>query len=264
MYIFLQKEDDFYDLDACYHVACALRRHNLMSERENRLDFHSICKTDLGYRDNHWENISPKDVYVGSLEFMRDVFHFLDVQVVPLGIVKELLPYYDRDIKYSTLGEVRKSLPTNVFIKSYVDKQFSVYVIPDRATSGSDLQALFTETSSLPDATVVIISPIEDFQAEHRCLVHNGELIDIRPYIGNWYDKGMQPDIAFIKEAIASWKNAPKAYALDVGVTVAGKTKIVEINDFWSCGCYGFEDAKLIYMLTQRYFEIVRKGTTAV
>lgn len=264
MRIFLQKEDEFYDLDTCYHVEHALRRHNLMCSSEDHINFHSTCKTDIGYRDNHWEGISPKDVYVGSLEFMREVFHSLGVKVVPIGIVKELIPFYDRDIKYSTLGHVRNNLPTNLFIKPYTDKQFPAYVIPESKDPDSVLQALFAETDHLPDTTVIIISPLEDFQAEHRCLVHNGELIDIRPYIGNWYDKGMQPDLDFIKKVISSWKNAPKAYALDVGVTVDGKTKIVEINDFWSCGCYGFEDAKLIYMLTQRYFEIVRKGTTAV
>jgi hypothetical protein len=259
MRIFLQKEDGFYDLDTCYHVEQASRRHNFFCEREDRLNIRTLSKTELGYNEDHWVGLEPTDVYVGSIEFMRSVFHSLDVKAVPMGIVQDLLPFYDRDIKYSTLGEVRTSLSPSVFVKPYLEKQFTAYV-----TSPGNNYTESSEVEGLPDDTKVIISPVEDFAAEYRCLVHNGEIVDVRPYVGKWFEKGMQPDVDLIKEAISSWKNAPKAYALDVGVTTEGKTKIVEVNDFWACGCYGFEDTKLVFMTTQRYFEILRKRTTAV
>lgn len=262
MKFFIQKEDGHFPLDTGYHLECALRDYNFLEIGETHINYRITSKEDLGYLDEHWEGIDPKDVYVGSLEFMNEVFRSLEVKVVPFGIVQDLLPYYYRDIKYSTLGDIRKNHPTNIFIKPYIDKQFSCFALGEGHKG--EIRQLLSETATLPDKTQVIISSIEEFKAEYRCLVHNGEIADIRPYIGKWYECGSTPDIDLIKKIVSGWRNAPKAYALDIGVTEDGKTKIVEVNDFWSCGCYGYESTKLIFMITQRYFEIIRKRTTAV
>ena len=42
---------------------------------------------------------------------------------------------------------------------------------------------------------------------------------------------------------------------LDVGVLQNGKTVIVEMHEFMSCGLYGYEDKMLLPMLIKAYRE---------
>jgi hypothetical protein len=70
--------------------------------------------------------------------------------------------------------------------------------------------------------------------------------------------------MTLVEAMVAAWPSAPVAYALDVGVLSTGETALVEVNDFWAIGCYGFEGLPLLPMLTQRYREIQRNKTTYV
>jgi hypothetical protein len=253
----LQKEADEYDLDACYFLNRSIRERNFIAP-DDFIFMKNTRLTELGYNDDHWIGLASEDVYVGSLDFMREVFHILEVKVVPLGIVKDLLPYYQRDIKYATLQDARKGLCDGSFIKPYVEKLFP-YTVLDSLNAKICLDI----HSELPGDTKIIVSAVEDFVSEYRCFIHKGKLVGVKPYTDDWHDNP-PVDLSTVPAMVASWKKPPIAYTLDLGVTSEGKTKLIEVNDFWSCGCYGFEGPKLVTMTTQRFKEILRKKTTKV
>lgn len=59
---------------------------------------------------------------------------------------------------------------------------------------------------------------------------------------------------------IEGFKEAPEAYTIDVGVTSDGNTVLIEVHDFFSCGLYGFDDAKnLPNMYISTHKTILRK-----
>jgi hypothetical protein len=61
---------------------------------------------------------------------------------------------------------------------------------------------------------------------------------------------------------IATLRNPPIAYTLDVGIkTETKETVIIEMHDFFSCGLYGFNDPfRYPYMLSQWFHEFIRNN----
>lgn len=52
---------------------------------------------------------------------------------------------------------------------------------------------------------------------------------------------------------IKQYITAPIAYTLDVGIS-DGKTVVIEVHDFFSCGFYGFSDHTIIPFMFSRWF----------
>ena len=80
-----------------------------------------------------------------------------------------------------------------------------------------------------------------------------GEILDVRRYGGKW-------DIHCSKEMIEScireFRDAPDAYAMDVGVTKENETILIEINNTCSIGSYGLEPILYAKFLSARWSEL--------
>lgn len=60
---------------------------------------------------------------------------------------------------------------------------------------------------------------------------------------------------------VKTYENPPVAYTIDVGVSYIPKygnfeTILIEINDFWSIGSYGFDSELYVKMIIDRTREI--------
>ena len=110
------------------------------------------------------------------------------------------------------------------------------------------------QTAGLSDETEVLCSEVVHFDTEWRGFVLNQELIGLKHYKG---DFGKIPDVSIIQAAIAKYTSAPAAYSIDVALTYAGKTVLVEINDAFALGSYGLDPVKYAQMIEARWDQIV-------
>ena len=107
----------------------------------------------------------------------------------------------------------------------------------------------------LPFDYPIWISEVVEFIAEWRCFVLDGQVLDVRPYTGDYH---AQFDPSVIDEAISCWKDAPVAYGLDIGVTRDGRTLVVEVNDGYALGNYGLSPLNSINFHKARWKEMVK------
>ena len=107
----------------------------------------------------------------------------------------------------------------------------------------------------LPFDYPIWISEVVEFIAEWRCFVLDGQVLDVRPYTGDYH---AQFDPSVIDDAISCWKDAPIAYGLDIGVTRDGRTLVVEVNDGYALGNYGLSPLKSINFHKARWKELVK------
>ena len=61
-----------------------------------------------------------------------------------------------------------------------------------------------------------------------------------------------------IQSCVNSYESAPVAYAIDFGVTDDGRTILIEANDGYSLGPYGFDSYNYTRMMILRWKQIMR------
>ena len=91
------------------------------------------------------------------------------------------------------------------------------------------------------------------FESEYRVFVLEDEVRGIQLYQG---DPLCFPDGGFIKQACMQYtalcEERPHAYTMDIGIS-SGRTMLIEIHPFVSCGLYGFCDTCLPDMFDKGY-----------
>lgn len=167
-----------------------------------------------------------------------------------------LAPWRHRKIwKTQKLRDVITQLeeggPT-VFVKPVLGwKKYTGFVME----AGSTHQLNGTSLS----APAWVSEPIE-FLSEWRAYVLRGEIQSIR-FADHGGDRSVLPDRNAIEAAVAALVAAthtPVGFVIDFGVTRAGHTALVEMNDGFSFGAYDGVDAKTYWDITAaRWYELV-------
>lgn len=202
-------------------------------------------------RFNRLEEIAdgdPEAVLVGGIANVRGRLEQLGFRLPghEIEYPDALTPFCGRRIWSTTLKELaRNSKDWNVFVKPKETKRFTGKVILE--------QSDFIGLPHAEEGVEVWCSEIVDFRAEWRCFVRYGEVLDARRYTGEY---GLAPDKNVILDAVAAWKEAPAAYALDVGLTADGRTLLVEVNDGHSLGSYGLGSAAYARFLSARWAQM--------
>jgi len=183
-----------------------------------------VCECGRGY------------IPIGSVDFVQEylkIYH--DIEIKPINIPEELFPFCERTI----INGTEKDIIGEKFVKSN-DKIKTFTEIADDAPPGN-----------------YQISDLIDIESEWRTFVYKNELVGIQNYSGNFK---IFPDVEKIETIIKNYKKAPISYTLDVAILTNGKTDIVEIHDFFSCGLYGFSDRqKLPHMFIRWFNEKINK-----
>lgn len=192
-----------------------------------------------------------KAVFVGSTQSIEIVLSAIGKRPSPIDYPLELnlYKYMCRTVKLiQTQKAIEQYLETNVpfFIKSYNPKVYSGILIKEN----HQLNYLDQHKNEL----AWISQPIT-WVSEWRCFVHNGQLLDARPYQG---DFTLSPDFGLVNEMIQAYLEAPIAYTLDVGITSDKHTTLVEVNDFWAIGGYGLAPETYAIMLNDRYQQLLQ------
>jgi len=172
---------------------------------------------------------------VGSVEFVHDFMTISNQPLPPpINVPPSLFTWAGREIYNGTEKD---------------EPDFEYF-----AKNNDIVKAEVPQLSPLPPGNYQF-STIVDFTSEWRCFVWRGTLVGLQNYAGDFTEF---PNVGVIKEMIAAYKNPPCAYTLDAGL-VEGRTCVVEVHNFYSCGLYGFEDLQLLpLMLAGWYREYTR------
>ncbi len=163
----------------------------------------------------------------------------------PLDYPEELQDFIRRDLRRTTLEEVRAST-SPMFVKPVEHKLFTGFVWKAQRDDRF-------RVATYPNHTPVWVCKPVDFRAEYRCFVLDGEILDVRLYRGDWWKAPCQE---WVERAVKEFKSAPRAYAIDWGVTFGGRTLIVEVNDSFALGHYGLASIPYAKMVEARWEEM--------
>lgn len=187
-------------------------------------------------------------VVFGGLNTMHAIMDKKGIIIPEVHNIEDHLPLWcmDRDIETITVGELGNwNYP--YFIKP--KNQFKLFT---GFVARSDIDLI--KIKKFPDHTPIQISELIDIVSEYRCFVMNGELLGCKNYTGSFE---ILPDFHFVKDAINDYKAAPIAYTLDVAVKKNGGTTLIEINDGYGFGNYGFNYILYCKMIEARWNQII-------
>jgi len=170
----------------------------------------------------------------------------------PLDIPDELKSFCGRKTNIGTLKELYDTTSYPIFVKpANKGKLFDGQIVFCKEELG-----LFQYVDEMDEwNTKVFSSEVIKIDSEFRCFVINGEIYDCRKYKGEF---SAVPDFKVIQECVDAYKSAPVAYAIDFGVTDKGETILIEANDGYSLGPYGFDSYNYARMMILRWKEIMR------
>lgn len=192
------------------------------------LDVETVDHTQINNLEVH-----NGTMFCGGVPFVKDGLRHLGIDIPkPLDYPKELLPYCQRRMYFTDLQGLLDLGEYPIFVKPSEESKLFVGVIVGSAYELDMFKAY--QGLDLP----VVGSEVLDIVSEYRCFVINGEVYDCRRYNG---DYRTLPDYDLIDEMVAAYKSSPVAYSIDVGVTSDGKTVLIECNDGYSLGTYGFD-----------------------
>ena len=242
----------------------------IQSNKERTLPHHFDCACALygaidsamDYRLTSFEEVESgkfdalikQNLFVGSVEFMREVFKRVGKKDVRLPRNS------NRFCEIITLKEAHERVAKgeNIFIKPFEIKLFTGLIL-----DGCSYSCL----NNLPgDTKVMAYEPFKErIISEWRIYVHNNKIVDSRNYSG---DFKINPQYDYINSVIDGNKKFPFpcAYTIDIGILdfPTGKISfessniVVEYNDLWSVGNYGMPNDLYLRLLRDRYFEIMR------
>lgn len=191
-------------------------------------------------------NIIP----VGGLNF---VSAYLGKHIKPIDISRVDRKFTEREIQILSYDEMLAYLDRNGlrFIKSATKcKEF-----PAGKYDKNSIESIEKSINYLHKSHKFMVSELIHLLAEWRLFIHKGKILDCKQYMGSWESRF---DEAFVKEMVAS---IPKSiipytsYTVDIGLTDANSTVLIEAHNFISCGLYGFEHPDLYKMVKTAYLE---------
>jgi len=218
------------------------------------------CDTVRGF-DFNYPNIT-EDICIGSVEFTEMFFKECGV------MTPEYLGYPDSLINNkSAMGRT----VTECTVYDLINHEYPYFVKPSRKVkqfTGDVIEndgqmRIFRDYYDVADDTELYLSDVVNFVSEYRCFIHNGELKGIQYYKG---DFTVFPRMKAIKYIMNIYENdlttKPLAYTMDVGVLDTGETHLVELNDMWAIGAYGFDSEDYVRMIISRFRQMAFALTT--
>lgn len=223
-----------------HHFDCSCALYGAM---DNAMDFRLTSLEEV--KSGKFDALIRKNLFVGSVEFMREVFKRIGLEDVRLPMNS------NRKCEIITLGDAHKRVSdgSKLFIKPVEIKLFTGLIL-----DGMQYSCL----SNLPDETKVIAYKLFNGKiiSEWRLYIHDDKLIDARNYSGEFI---VSPNYEYAMTVIANNKGKfPCAYTVDIAVLESNENVVVEFNDMWAIGNYGIPNDIYLRALKDRYFQIVK------
>ena len=191
-----------------------------------------------------WDLLIKNNLFVGSTEFMREVFKRVGLNDVRLPRNS------NRKSEILTLEEVykRREQGEENFIKPLEIKLFTGFVFD---------KMQYSSLKNLPlDTKIIVYKKFSSkIVSETRFYISNNEIVDARNYSGDFF---VIPTKKFVESIIEDNKDFPSTYTIDIAKLESGESMVVEFNDMWAIGNYGIPNDLYVKLLKQRYFEIIK------
>lgn len=240
--IYIQKNKD--GMPHHFDCACAL-----YGAQDLALDYKLVTMEEV--QEGKWDNLIRQRLFVGSVEFMTEVFK-------RVGIEQPRLPLNNlREEKRMLMSEFQYEKP--VFIKPTQIKLFTGTVI--------DEYNYQQYKHHYPDAEIIVQEVIPDIVSEWRVYVFRDKIVDIKQYSGELVTDldGMYNYVwKLLQEKDEKLPGFPSTFTVDMAVyRKLGKFRqktCIEFNDMWAIGNYGVNNDLYVRMLKERYFDIIKNG----
>jgi len=190
-----------------------------------------------------FDNLIKRNLFVGSVEFMTEVFS-------RIGISNVKVPRNsNRSCEIITLEEAFKRTldGSKLFIKPVEIKLFTGLILD--GCKYSCLESLDKNVKVM--AYDVFNSPII---SEWRLYILNKKIVDAHCYSGNFK---ISPDYSYVRHVLKqNNEDFPVSYTIDIAILESTEEVVVEFNDMWAIGNYGVPNDLYLKMLKERYYEI--------
>lgn len=189
----------------------------------------------------------PNHLAVGSVEFMQEVFSRLNI--IPLKLPRNSNRISEEIFLHEAIKRTQNG--EKLFIKPKQTKLFTGFVL-DRS--------IYSCLHGLPENTQILAyTPFEsDIVTEWRIYVCKNKIYDMKNYSG---DFSLIPSFEYAQSILDENKvDFPSTYTIDIGILESGENVVIEFNDMYAIGNYGVRNDIYIFMLKERYFEILKKS----
>ena len=232
--IYIQKKDNE---GIPHHFDCACAMYGAI---DLGLDYILVSFEEV--KNGEFDSLIKNNLFVGSVEFMTEVFNRVDIEQPRLPI-NNLRPYEEMKLK-----DFKYEYP--VFIKPKSIKAFTGFVVDDY--SKSMLNTLDKELD-------IIIQQVINLDSEWRFYVFRNKIVDIRHYSGRMDINLIGAVNNFNKLDDSTFKNFPETFVMDIGFyNDSDSYTIIEFIDMWAIGNYGVPNDLYVRMLKDRYFDIIK------
>lgn len=198
--------------------------------------------------------LAPDTLVAGYVPAVLGALNQLGVPAPePNDYPASLRSHLHRRVWESTVGEVAALVHDGRSRGAFVKpkgrvKHFTGLVID----APSDLWHLGNTSHRQP----VLCSEVVTWRSEYRYFVVRGSIVGARRYAG---DAAVLPDEQVVRAAVDSLLASGEAIAgfgIDFGVLASGETALVEMNDGFSLGSYGLDDALYADLTIARWCEL--------
>lgn len=214
--------------------------------------------------DEIYDEVTREDIVLDYIDQCNTIFKkFGKTPHVPdyPDCMKEFL---GREIWTDTIDSIsadESKWSAGWFIKPVKDKAFTGKVI-------SSIKDLIGCGNYNENYEVLCCEPL-DIKAEWRGFILYDELIDLRPYGLNLHKTtSSKPNWSYhydtdivnqMMERFKTWKDRPVACSMDICVTGDGRTLLVEFNDCYALGAYGFSPIYYAKLISARWAQILER-----
>jgi hypothetical protein len=221
--------------------------------------------------DEIYNLVTDEDLVLDYIDQCLTIFNKFGVKPDLPDYPECLKDYLGREIWYDTIDNINNN-PSKwgIFVKPTKEKAFTGRVI----NKPSDLIGC----GSCYENYDVICSEVIDIKREWRAFVYYDEIIDIRPYKGDWHINYNPDVIDSALEQFKTWKNRPVACSLDFAVinsnkvqentdsdtqtekeTNTEKTIFLEANDAYALGNYGLFHLDYAKLISARWSQLLNR-----
>lgn len=194
-------------------------------------------------------------------------------KAVPIGDIGFVRKFIERylGLEYPSPIEIPKVMRNESYVgREYkiVDKEelkkgnepFSFFKYCSKPKVQSFISCLDTEKADKILDGLWVVSEYVEIVSEYRVICLNDAIEGVQ-----WYNGGVEifPDIAVVKQILKDYRTKvskiSNAITIDVAVTKDGRTILLEIHTFSSCGTYGYIDRNLVNLYKEGY-EYIKNG----
>lgn len=200
--------------------------------------------------------VSKNDIVLDYISAVQNVFYKFGLEIMLEDYPFVLQPFMGRRFWYDTITNISASPEKwNIFIKPVKEKAFQGRVVHSLA----DLAGCSPQGENLE----ILCSEIIDIKSEWRGFIKYDDLIDIRPYTGDWHYTYDPKQIDKMMAAFLTWKERPMGCSIDFAVIekMDGKkdTIFLELNDGYALGNYGLAHWDYAKLISARWAQIMNR-----